>query len=278
MNFYEILKTKKLGRGSPDYWTQLFAEHVGGKGEWKIAELTGTLPITFRSNGTALINYRIYGTADGAGVQTENLVESVEQGTWSVTGFVKSDATTRCRVGNVIDIVGGQQYTIYLECPSHNGLLNIQFKNDAGISKGETGWQNVGASGSYTATVPSDATKATVILAIDSGSGECSPTNFQNIMLVKSSTPPESYIPHGYKLPLTTSGTESKDTDIYIGDSKLLSGDYVDYESGKIIRNGAPQDPPLPLPAIETFKGENTLDSTETLGEVTIKGQIKPQS
>jgi hypothetical protein len=32
------------------------------------------------------------------------------------------------------------------------------------------------------------------------------------------------------------------------------------------------------LPAIETFKGENTLDSTETLGEVTIKGQIKPQS
>ena len=32
------------------------------------------------------------------------------------------------------------------------------------------------------------------------------------------------------------------------------------------------------LPVIETFNGENTLDSTETLGEVTIKGQIKPQS
>lgn len=36
-----------------------------------------------------------------------------------------------------------------------------------------------------------------------------------------------------------------------------------------------PTDPPLPLPAIETFNGENTLDSTETLGEVTIKGRIK---
>jgi hypothetical protein len=34
-------------------------------------------------------------------------------------------------------------------------------------------------------------------------------------------------------------------------------------------------DPPLPLPAIETFNGTNTLDSTETLGEVTIKGKIK---
>jgi hypothetical protein len=36
--------------------------------------------------------------------------------------------------------------------------------------------------------------------------------------------------------------------------------------------------PPAPLPTIETFKGINILDSTETLGEVTIKGQIKPQS
>lgn len=31
-----------------------------------------------------------------------------------------------------------------------------------------------------------------------------------------------------------------------------------------------PTDPPLPLPAIETFKGTNTLDSRETLGETTI--------
>ena len=99
------------------------------------------------------------------------------------------------------------------------------------------------------------------------------------ISVTEGSTPPETYIPHGYKLPLTvTSGTESKDTDIYIGDSKLLSNDYVDYETGKIVRNGTPQDPPLPLPAIETFEGTNTLDSTETVGEVTIKGQIKPQS
>ena len=36
-----------------------------------------------------------------------------------------------------------------------------------------------------------------------------------------------------------------------------------------------PTAPPLPLPTIETFKGANTLDSTETLGQVTIKGKIK---
>ena len=36
-----------------------------------------------------------------------------------------------------------------------------------------------------------------------------------------------------------------------------------------------PTDPPVPLPPIPTYKGENTLSSMETLGEVTIKGKIK---
>lgn len=36
-----------------------------------------------------------------------------------------------------------------------------------------------------------------------------------------------------------------------------------------------PTDPPAPLPAINTYKGENTLSSTETVGSVTIRGRIK---
>ena len=35
-----------------------------------------------------------------------------------------------------------------------------------------------------------------------------------------------------------------------------------------------PTDPPAPLPAIQTYQGENTLSSTETLGEVSVKGRI----
>ncbi len=43
--------------------------------------------------------------------------------------------------------------------------------------------------------------------------------------------------PFGYKIPLTvTSGTESKDTVIPIGDTKLMAGDYIDYKSGKIFK------------------------------------------
>ena len=245
-----------------------------------VSTITGTLPLTFRSNGDDLLNYRIYGTADGAGVQTENLVESIEQGTWSVTGFEKINGTThsmtRCRVGNIIDVDAGQQYTIYLECPSHNGRLNIQFKNDDGMSRGETGWQNVGEGGSYTVICPSDATKVTIIFSLDSGSGNCSPTNFQNVILVQGSSTPSIYIPYGYQIPITiTNGTENKTSDIFIGDTKLSSGDYVDYETQTITRGGISKHAPLPFPSLETYIGTNTLDSTETLSKVTIKGKIK---
>lgn len=35
-----------------------------------------------------------------------------------------------------------------------------------------------------------------------------------------------------------------------------------------------PTDPPVPLPAIQAYQGENTLSSTETVGEVSVKGRI----
>lgn len=38
---------------------------------WKLAVLSGYMPLSFPSNGDDLLNYRIYGTANGAGVQTE---------------------------------------------------------------------------------------------------------------------------------------------------------------------------------------------------------------
>lgn len=36
-----------------------------------------------------------------------------------------------------------------------------------------------------------------------------------------------------------------------------------------------PTDPPIPLPAIQTYQGENTLSSEETVGEVSVTGKIK---
>lgn len=36
-----------------------------------------------------------------------------------------------------------------------------------------------------------------------------------------------------------------------------------------------PTDPPVSFPAITAYKGENTLSSTETVGEVSVTGKIK---
>ena len=189
----EVLETQSTLPISIDtYGGNAVDWEIYGNNNPVVENKTGDLPIEVSATAGNAVDWTIYGNDDVG----ENLAENVEQGSWSVTGFAKSDSKTRCRIGNIIDVVGSQQYTMYLECPSHNGLLNIQFKNDTGTSKGETGWQSVGESGSYTATIPSDATKITIILAIDAGAGNCTPDNFTKVMFVKGSTAPDHYIPY----------------------------------------------------------------------------------
>ena len=220
-----------------------------------ISTITGVLPITFRADGTALINYRIYGTADGAGVQTENLFNKstalidyrvASYGIQELDGYACSD---------FIEVTAGEKITVTQRPPIPNFYF---YDTTQTFLSNDTG---------FTCTVPNNAKYVRCNLLKET---------IDTFMLVFGSTAPETYIPYGYKLPLMlTSGVESKDTDIYIGDSKLLSNDYLDYETGKIVRNGTPQDPPKTFPEIDTYIGINTLDSVETLGEVTIKGKIK---
>lgn len=225
MNFYEILKTKKLGRGSPDYWTQLFAEHVGGTGEWKVAELTGTLPMTFRSNGTALINYRIFGTADGAGMQTENLFDYSQGCDWTSGSNGASYQKIIAQQGDVFTVTSSSAlYTLVMGYDANNTIIS------------GSAW-STGGTATYTA--PANIAYVKVVFRnfeYSKVTAEQKAT-INETMLTKGSTAPSSYIPHGYKLPLKlTSGTESKDTDIFIGDSKLGEAEYVDYEAGKIYK------------------------------------------
>lgn len=93
----------------------------------------------------------------------------------------------------------------------------------------------------------------------------------------------ESGEPTGYKLPMTVeSGEESTATPIYIGDSKLGEEEYVDFVEQKIYRNIggalAPVDPPVPLPELSTYSGENTLSCSEGLGDesqITFVGPVE---
>ena len=99
---------------------------------------------------------------------------------------------------------------------------------------------------------------------------EQAPATFYDMMLVEGSTAPDHYIPHRY----------ASNYDLFIGDSKLGATEYLDFSDQKIYKDVSgtltPTDPPVPLPAINAYKGENTLSSTETVGDVSVKGRISP--
>ena len=239
-----------------------------------ISTITGVLPLTFRANGSALIDYRIYGTADGAGVQTENLFDKDAQD--KENGYVNASYLTPDNV-----LLSNNSFVVseYISVePNSDYYLSrvVLYGTSTGLcfydeNKTYISGIRLYTGGELTTNITTPNNCRYIRTSIQVSQSVC-----EESMIIKGSTPPETYIPYGYKLPLMlTSGVESKDTDIYIGDSKLLSSDYVDYERGKIIRNGTPQDPPRPFPEIDTYIGINTLDSVETLGEVTIKGKIK---
>lgn len=252
-----IAKAGGMDVATPTAVTRLekFWANVEGGG-WKVTELTGTLPMTFRSNGTALINYRIFGTAEGAGVQTENMININDM--WIVAG-----QTTYSVNGQTLTITGN--WYVYMIIPVERNTnyylgfntvssTSLQAVSAFGVLNGELNNRDVIIDRRAVPFILTTGEREQIAVVFYSGFNAVGTSVYDNIMLVKGSTAPDHFIPHGYKLPLTiTSGTESKDTDIYIGDSKLMAGDYIDYESGKIVRNGTPQDPPLPFPAIPIF-------------------------
>lgn len=235
-----IAKAGGMDVATPTAITRLekFWANVEGGG-WKVTELTGTLPLTFRSNGTALINYLIFGTADGAGAQTENLFNINDM--WIVAG-----RTTYSVNGQTLTVTGN--WYVHMIIPverntnyylGFNTVSSTTFQAVAafGVLNGELNNRDVVVDRQEVPFILTTGEREQIAIVFYSGFNTFGTSVYDDIMLVKGSTPPSTYVPYGYKLPITlTSETESKDTDIYIGDSKLLSGDYVDYEAGKIYK------------------------------------------
>lgn len=64
----------------------------------------------------------------------------------------------------------------------------------------------------------------------------------------------------------TASAIQNLRSSLVITETSTAPSSYIPYLN--------PTDPPVPFPEINTYQGENTLSSTETVGEVTIKGRI----
>lgn len=69
--FCEILKASK-GLPVTDPLAALWGQKIAEGGAWQLTTITGTLPLTVLANGKALTDYKIYGTADGVGTETES--------------------------------------------------------------------------------------------------------------------------------------------------------------------------------------------------------------
>lgn len=263
------------------------------------SELSGTLPLTVRSRASqALKNYIIYGTASGAGVETENLADFIApfytyDDFYRVTTLAQAQRKPNCILLNTGD------YTIYANLTSD--LWGIKAFTETGevISdnrfSGESlmphassqYWFNLvwKTSGNYWYFVSKiDLSKGVVIhlqqptwILICSNTAQA--TQFS---ITPGSTAPSSYIPHGYKLPITvTSNGTTTDYPVYIGNSQLMAEEYVDYEKQKIYKlvDGVltPTDPPVPLPDVTLPEGQVVIDTEEEFKcHSTIKGRINP--
>lgn len=261
---------------------------------WKILEMEGPLPLTFKANGEPLIDYRIYGNTVrngtptpensimpiGCGEKTENLaftswakdfVRRVASDTvhitqvdgrtcllaWASAGYGEYDTKYMFKT----DFKELTVYTLsfeYMRPSNFSTASTIQVQYTDGTEVQLPSYINDGKWHKYTYVTASGKTVKSVCCYYSSWYVYIDVNTF---MVVEGSTPPITYIPYGYKLPILSN---SAVTDIYIGDTPLVKDEYVDSNTGKIyhIVDGAltPTDPPVTLPEIPTHKGISVID------------------
>ena len=273
ISLYDVLKANKgLPVGEP------IACHWGrklGGGAAGYDELTGTPPLTFTANGRNLINYRIYGANDGVGersipygyqinavVSSENLWDynlHESAGLWDNNGqFVENSAYIILR--EPIEIDPNYSYTYGMESGYSRGTYFSYAWFDANgdiiSSKRKTIAVEVGNRYTETFTPPANARYINIATYMHNSKR----------MFVKGSAEPASYVPYS-----VTS------TPVYIGDTPLAQGEYVDYGEQKVYKyvGGVltPTDPPVALPALPTIDGATIVDfdNTPKPSEVYIK-------
>ena len=184
-----------------EYYWAIIAEGES----WAIITITGTLPLTFKAKGEALTNYLIYGTSEGAGVETENLWDK------GCPVYNYSNDYKKYNAANAIELLAGTYRiasdvkvpTLQVFDSNHNQIVPIGNAIETVSQSYCVSWDNyalLGASGSSTSAYIKLKVDATVTLVSPVAGGHW-------IMLTLGSTAPTVYIPPGYKIPiLNTSG------------------------------------------------------------------------
>lgn len=218
-----------------------------------ITEVTGALPLTFTARAAhELLGYKIYGTAEGAGVETENHFPYAEAGEYAfgARARVVSDGKGEfCIIGKITtnletpvipltkpftfpSVEDDERDTFFLGNHIQATNMNIRFYDENGAL---ITYYTFNSQWRLVYNYPSLSGKTAYGIGFGSNSSASYSLDAYYVypMFAKDQSITE-YIPYGYKLPMTVEGGEKSTTPIYIGDSKLGEEEYVDYESGKV--------------------------------------------
>ena len=246
MNFSELLKASK-GLPVDDMIAALWGKKIYDANEWQITTLTGSLPLTYESRiEHVLKNYALYGSASGAGEETENLFDKnakdtnngylvdaalldtgaiAEDNKWDVTEYISVDSSTQYVFSNMVGVAAAICW--YDSNKNYISGTKVNATSGGYVNKSLTS----PATASYTRFS---------LLKVSSGSGTLHfDPNVDVAMLTPGSAAPSSYIPYGFKIPLTNTGenSQSETYPLYIGSSKLGEDEYLDYQEQKIYKD-----------------------------------------
>ena len=215
-----------------DLFTMLWAKKMKAIPE---QEITGTLPLSFIGKAQkALTDYTLYGTSEGAGVETE----SGEPAGYKILLTNTSGVTEN--LCNSVELGGGNtSLRLYFDkekISSETSTLFVSINSgtfelsQVSVYLGSTYKRPISGTGSFyfsldlsSQDIEDIEASANPYIRLYKSTGSMALITDEMITL---STPPSSYIPHRYV-----------DTyPLYIGDTKLGEEEYVDYATQKIYK------------------------------------------
>ena len=226
--------------------------------------ITGVLPLTFTTTEDKLRDWEIRGNDDVG----ENLFDGeFVQGYYSTSSGTLT-GSTRYIASSKFQVIAGQTYTISFTC-AKQGTTGGGAYGDGFVSfwNGSTylSYVQPTKTGGQTFTAPENATLCALNVGAGGTGGTLVVTDISEVMLVRGSTAPSTYIPYqqgvgqrtenGYIIPLSINGDT---VNLPIGNSPLTAGQSISKTSTGV--------------DIATTEGENTISTTlYNKPEMTIK-------
>ena len=225
-SLYEVLKRSKTApQLAPNMYTTLLAQKINKGGSGGEAELSGVPPLTFRSNGTPLLDCLISGNTTQSGTPTpENPV--MPEGTGERTGnlfdkaWFSNNTQLTPSTGRPIEYTG----QIATQNPIDvSNIDTVTLTYSLGTSAAECFMYSIFSGGVLIERVAGKVSGDTIdvsnadelYIGLYIGGRNITTDNIQWIMLNSGSTA-LPYEPYGYKIPISSAG---QTTPIYLGEA-----------------------------------------------------------